>query len=88
MTGVPVEIPTDPLRAVVADLLRNHYWREIDTRSDHCLIVGAFAPCESVGDPACSEECFETVRICNGCGTRLCRLQALRDAYDQTEEAS
>lgn len=88
MTGVPVEIP-DLLRAAVADALRNHTWREIDVRSDHCRVVGAFQPCNSEGDPACSEECFETIRVCNACGTReTCSLQALRDAYDQTLETT
>lgn len=65
------------LRAQVEAVTRDHFWREIDTRSDYCRTEGMNRPCESYGDPACLEACFETIRICNSCGTQdSCKIRA------------
>lgn len=67
------------LRAQVEAVTRDHSWREIDTRSEYCYQEGVlgYRSCNGEGDPACSEECFETIRICNSCGTRdSCKVRA------------
>jgi hypothetical protein len=63
---------TRPLVAALKAVLQNHHPRSISSRTNDCWSLHD----EEEREVWCTEDCFEDVDICNGCGSQgECRYQ-------------